>query len=171
VSLLKRLRERRRERDGQTADTPRLVADESAAYITGMSALNIPYKGVQCDWHQVDTLKAGREGNFVTHPAVIVGAVEIFGEYGIWDCGEWLRKKGFPVGDYRCATPIRAILDILYHRIVVRKQYPAPLENFRDLMCEGIDKGELRSKLDELGRHLGSAERDIYEKWRRGNEV
>jgi len=171
MSLLERINQKRKEREQQISNNPLYNKEYKQSYITGTSAFNIPYKGMQCDWHQIDTLTAGREGNFVMHPHVILGAEDIFGEYGIWDCSEWLKRRGFGKNNYLCATPIRAILDILYYRIVIKKQYPTPLDNFWDFMFDEINKNELKLKLDELEKTLNQAEENIFKKWRNKNEV
>lgn len=169
MSLLERIDQKRKERDEQFFSNPLCTKEYKQSYITGTSAFNIPYKGMQCDWHQIDTLKAGRKGKFVMHPHVIIGAEDIFGEYGIWDCSEWLKGRGFGKNNYLCATPIRAILDILYYRIVIKKQYPQPLDDFWDFMFDEIDISELRLKLDELESSLSIGEIDILKRWRSKN--
>ncbi len=171
MSLLERIKEKRKERDNHLLNNLLYTKKYKQTYITGISALNIPYKGVQCDWHQIDTLKAGEEGRFTMHPNVIIGAEDIFGKYGIWDCSKWLKEKGFENNNYLCATPIRAILDILYHRIVIKQQYPTPLDNFWDFMFDEINKDELKLKLDELGLSFNTTEENIFKQWRNKNDA
>ena len=169
MSLLERIHQKRKERDEQFFNNPLYAKEYKQSYITGTSALNIPYEGLQCDWHQIDTLKAGREGRFVMHPTVIIGAEDIFGDYGLWDCSEWLKGRGFGENNYLCATPIRAILDILYYRIVIKKQYPQPLDDFWDFMFDEIDINELCLKLDELESNLSTSGPVLLKRWRSKN--
>ncbi len=154
-------------RDAKLRKKPHFSKNYRLSYITGFSALNIPYKGIQCDWHQVDTLKGAKETGFVMHPTTIIGAETVFGDYGLWDCGAWLRERGFE-GEWLCATPIRAILDLLFWDIEVLERYPASLD-FRDLMCEEVDTVELFSKLDIFA--AGSSENggDLLKRWRKDN--
>ena len=144
MSLLERINQKRKEQDNQLFNNPLYTKEYKQSYITGTSAFNIPYKGMQCDWHQIDTLKAGREGRFVMHPTIIIGAEDIFGEYGIWDCSEWLQSRGFKES-YMCATPIRAILDILYYRIVIKEKYPQSLDDFWDFINSALHGRDKKS--------------------------
>jgi hypothetical protein len=171
MSILERINQRREEKENQLLKNPLYTKEYKQYYITGTSAFNIPYMGTQCDWHQIDTLKAGREGKFVMHPHVIVGAEDIFGEYGIWDCSKWLEGRGFKKNNYLCATPIRAILDILYYRIVIKKQYPQSLDDFWDFMFDEVDISELHQKLGELELNLSHSEAEILRSWRNKNEL
>lgn len=168
MSLLERINQKRKEQDNQLFNNPLYTKEYKQSYITGTSAFNIPYKGMQCDWHQIDTLKAGREGRFVVHPTVIIGAEDIFGEYGLWNCSEWLQGRGFE-GDYLCATPIRAILDLLYYWIAIKEKYPQSLDDFWDFMFDGIDMNELYLKLDVLELNLAPNGIDILKRWRNKN--
>lgn len=86
-------------------------------YITATSALNIPYNGMQCDWHQIDMLSSG---NYHIHPVNYTGAEVIFGDYGVYDNTEFFASRGYKVNQVLVATPIRAILDILYMAIMVK---------------------------------------------------
>lgn len=169
MSLLERVRQKKKKQEDKLSNNPLYTKDYKQSYITGTSALNIPYKGMQCDWHQIDTLRIGRESGFVMHPTVIIGAEDIFGEYGLWDCSKWLEERGFEKNNYLCATPIRAILDILYYHIAIKEQYPTPLDNFWDFMFDEINIKELCSKLDELELNLKLEGMGILKKWRSKN--
>lgn len=168
MSLLERVNQKRKEQDNQLFNNPLYTKEYKQSYITGTSAFNIPYKGMQCDWHQIDTLKAGREGRFIMHPTVIIGAEDIFGEYGIWDCSEWLLGRGFKES-YLCATPIRAILDLLYYWIAIKEKYPQSLDDFWDFMFDEIDISELCLKLDDLELNLNLNGVNILKIWRNKN--
>lgn len=169
MSLLERINQKRAEREKQLLKNPLYTKNYKQSYITGTSAFNIPYKGMQCDWHQIDTLKAGREGRFVMHPTEIIGVEDIFGEYGIWDCSEWLKGRGFGENTYLCATPIRAILDLLYNWIAIKEKYPTSLDDFWDYMFDELDINELSLKLDELVLNLNPSGAELLKKWRDKN--
>jgi len=171
MSLLERINQKRAEREKQLLKNPLYTKEYKQSYITGASAFNIPYKGMQCDWHQIETLEAGYEGRFVMHPTRIIGAEDIFGEYGIWDCSEWLKERDFGDNDYLCATPIRAILDLLYDWIVIQEEYPMTLDNFWDYLFHDLDIKELCEKLDVLKKNLTYIQLELLEKWRDNNEI
>ena len=140
-------------------------------YITGLSALNIPYKEMQCDWHRAETLKSAMKNGFIMHPNSLTGAEEIFGTYGIWDCAQWLKSKGFKGINYLCATPIRAVLDMLYDSIAVRGRYPLQLEHFWDYMFDELDINELNLKLKEFEKVLNLEQKEIFNKWKSDNDI
>lgn len=170
MSLLERIRKRKAQRDECLKENRLYNKNHALSYITGSSALNIPYNGVQCDWHQIDTLKAGLEGRFVTHPATIIGAEDIFGTFGIWDCSEWLHERGFK-GKYQCATPIRAIIDILYYWIAVKERYPQTLDNLRDYMIDEIDFNTFSQMLKTLQDNLSENQVELLKRWEEKNEI
>lgn len=171
MGIVERLNILREERNKKLNANPLYIKEYKLKYITGTSAFNIPYNGMQCDWHQIDTLKAGREGRFIMHPSVIIGAEDIFGEYGIWDCNEWLEGRGFGENTYLCATPNRAILDILYNWIVIKEKYPQSLDDFWDFMFDELDMNELLNMLDKLQNYLNAQQKDWLMAWRENNEI
>lgn len=137
-------------------------------YITGVSAFNIPYNGVQCDWHQVDMLKYK---NFIEHPRDMIGAEDILGDYGLWDCSGWLKSKGIDKQSL-CATPSRAIIDKLYHSILIKNEYPRGFDNIWDnYMFEEINKGELIKMLNILELSLSPRQLDWLNTWRENNAL
>ena len=136
-------------------------------YITAVSALNIPCEGVQCDWHQVEML---RNGFYQIHPLNFTGAISFFGDYGIYDNTEFFTNKGFKVSRVMVATPIRALLDILFDAIVVSNINP---KHFRmcDYMFDEIDRGELVEKLNRFGDALSGDQLAMLLRWRDENEI
>ena len=134
-------------------------------YITSISSLNIPYEGTHCDWHQINLIKSK---SFTSHPEFI-GAEDIFGEYGIWDCSEWLNKQGIE-GISMCATPIRAILDILFNKIVVQDIYPESF-NLDDYLLDHIDIVELKSKIEILNNHMDKQQQRKLKQWLIRNDI
>lgn len=170
MSLVELVNRKIRERDKALQKNRLYSKAYKLSYITGASAFNIPYKGMQCDWHQIDTLIAGKYGNFVMHPKTIIGVEDIFGKYGIWDCSDWLKERGFRES-YLCATPIRAILDILYYWIVVKNKYPMPLDDFWDYMFDELNIDELCDKVEILKNGLTGKQQELLEQWRVKNEI
>ncbi|AHJ14364.1 hypothetical protein [Sulfurospirillum multivorans] len=136
-------------------------------YITAVSALNIPFGLIQCDWHQTEMLK----NNFYQiHPSNFMGAVDIFGNYGIYDNTDFFTKKGFEVSGVLVASPIRALLDILFNSIVERGVYPKHFM-MRDYLFDEIDRVELSEKLNTFGEALSSGKLDMLLRWRAENEI
>lgn len=65
----------------------------------------------------------------------------------------------------QCASPIRAILDLLYQYIVVYREYPTLLNDLWDnYMFDGIDRDELTDKLKFMRTHLTLEQREIFDK-------
>ena len=64
MSILEKLKAHRAEQRLQLVSNPLYTKEYRLKYITSNSAFNIPYNGMQCDWHQVDMLRGGR---YVTH--------------------------------------------------------------------------------------------------------
>lgn len=139
-------------------------------YITGKSSFNIPYNGILCDWHQYAMLKADK---YVTHPSKIIGAEDIFGEYGLHDCREFFKENNKDITQFSntnlCANPIRAILDILYNYIVILNKNP----NLRydEYMFEELDKKELVDKINILNKNLTIEQKRRLTMWRSKYEV
>ena len=93
-------------------------------YISGMEALNLPApEGTSGDWHYlnvfycrdeqyVNTVKIAGEGE-------TLNTNHIYKNYGIYECGDILQKRGFKVGQGvpHAANHFRAILDLLYYHI------------------------------------------------------
>lgn len=135
-------------------------------YITGNSALNIPYNGIQCDWHQVNMLKSS---NYLIHPINYIGAEYIFDTYGLWDCSSWFLSKGIKKR-MLCATPIRAIVDKLYYNLVILNTYPSTLD-LNELILEGINIIELKGKIKILKENLNSNQQKLLIEWENKNEI
>lgn len=136
-------------------------------YITAVSALNIPCNSVQCDWHQVEMLK---NKFYQIHPLNFTGAVDIFEDYGIYDNTEFFTNKGFEVSGVMVATPMRALLDILFNAIIVKSDYP---KHFRmcDYLFDEIDRVELIEKLNVFGEALSGDKLNMLLRWRAENEI
>ena len=134
-------------------------------YITGLSALNIPYQGKQADWHQMGMLYsnkfqiAGR--NYESAPSL--------SDDDLFDCSSFLNKFSVDIGTTLCATPLRAIKDILYTSIIKKSQYPSffMLDQFMlDLPNEALETiiGDISALANEKQQSLLAA-------WTHDNEL
>ncbi|HEB28401.1 MAG TPA: hypothetical protein ENI05_11610 [Porticoccus sp.] len=98
-----------------------LIQATDKPYITGLSALNVPYQGKQADWHQMGMLYsnkfqiAGR--NYESAPGI--------SEHELFDCSRFLNKFSVDIGTTLCATPTRAVKDILFNSIIKNHNIPA----------------------------------------------
>ena len=165
--LQKQLAIQRKQQQEQLFSNPLYTKKYRLKYITSNSAFNIPYKGVQCDWHQVAML----ENNlYIMHPTDIIGAEDVFADYGLWNCSAWFLSKGIKK-TLLCATPIRAILDKLYNEIVIYHQYPHNFDDFNDYMFDELNMSELRSKLSILKKHLTTKQKDLLTQWETNNKI
>lgn len=136
-------------------------------YITYGSSFNIPFKGILCDWHSSGMI---HKNKYFIHPSNVIGAEEIFGDYGLFDCSEYFRKNNRNIrkltGTTLCANPIRAILDILFYEIHILNQYPKKLNNFfTDYMFDEIDINELKLQIDKLRNKFSREQQIILNTW------
>jgi hypothetical protein len=136
-------------------------------YITGTTAFKIPCNGVICDWHGVAMLHTN---HYLLHPIDIIGAESIFADYGLYDCSEYFRSENRDIfeltGTNLCATPIRAILDILFSNIYVLNRYPKKLEYFHDdYMMDEINYDELFEKIAILRKIFNDSQKVILDEF------
>lgn len=93
-------------------------------YLTGRTALNIPYEdGTFADWHFSEVFLSGR-GGFHRAGKEVPDTSEILGSYGIRECSDVLRRFGVPVEEGKkvyAANHIRAILDLVLRSIQKHK--------------------------------------------------
>ena len=134
-------------------------------YITGPSALNIPHNGKQADWHQMGMLYknkfhiAGR--NYDSAPDI--KNTELF------DCGAFLRKFNVDVGTTLCATPLRAIKDILFSSIIRKTRYPGFF--MLDQLMLDIPGSEIKQVVDELRPLADEKQKELLDTWMDDNEL
>jgi hypothetical protein len=136
-------------------------------YITDKTAFKIPCDGVICDWHGVAMLHTN---HYLLHPIDIFGAETIFADYGLYDCSEYFKSENRDIielaGTNLCATPIRAILDILFNDIYVLNRYPKKLEHFHDdYMMDEIDYDELFEKIAVLRESFNDSQKVILDEF------
>lgn len=167
MSIIERLKAYREAQELKLLSNSLYTKQYHLNYITSNSAFNIPYKGIQCDWHQVDMLSGGQ---YVTHPSNFIGAEDIFDDYGLWDCTEWFSANGIKK-ESLCATPIRAILDKLYYELVIYDCYPKIFDDFWNYMFDELDMDELRGKLQILKSHLKPHQKTWLTQWETKNEI
>lgn len=142
-----------------------LIDAEVRPYITGTSALNVPFEGKQADWHQMGMLDrkkfqiAGR--NYDSAP--------FLNEAELFDCSEFLEKHGLQLNTQLCATPLRAIKDILYAHIIVKNQYPNFLK-LDELMLD-ISMDEVRDEVASLRSMANERQGELLTQWMQDNEL
>ena len=139
----------------------------SLKYITDKTAFKIPCNGVICDWHGVAMLHTN---HYLLHSIDTVGAETIFADYGLYDCSEYFKSENRNIfelaGTNLCATPIRAILDILFNDIYVLNRYPKKLELFHDdYMMDEIDYDELFEKIAILREVFNDSQKAILDEF------
>lgn len=134
-------------------------------YITGLSALNIPHKGKQADWHQMGMLHrnkfqiAGK--NYASAPNL--HDTELF------DCSAFLRKFNVDVGTTLCATPLRAMKDILFASIIRKSQYPGFF--MLDQFMFDMAPREIKQAIDELRPLADEKQKQLLDTWMHDNEL
>ena len=149
---------------------PSLMPETSPTrYLTGMVALNIPApEKTGGDWHFWGTFgsprfpdnlaRAGEGLEWNTHA--------LFGDYGIHECSEELRRRGVIVPDgmpVYSANHYRAILDMLYHS-VSKGQVPRYLA-IDDWLDTEEQKQEFFRILDRFLANLSPSEKELVSSW------
>ena len=134
-------------------------------YITGLSALNIPYHGKQADWHQMGMLYSNKfqiaGGNYESAPGL--------SDQELFDCELFLNKFNIDVGTTLCAIPARAIKDILYTSIFKRSRYPGFF--MLDQFMLDIPKKAIREILEYLEQMANDEQKQLLRQWARENEL
>ena len=134
-------------------------------YISGLSALNIPYQGKQADWHQMGMLHNNKFHiafeNYDSAPNI--HKEELF------DCSAFLNKHYIDVGTVLCAKPLRAIKDILYMNIFNRNQYPSffMLDQF---MFDVLRKPAINA-IEDLMPLANKHQKQLLTKWADENDL
>ncbi|MCV6625709.1 MAG: DUF6088 family protein [Cellvibrionaceae bacterium] len=134
-------------------------------YITGLSALNIPYQGKQADWHQMGMLDSNKflvaGQNYESAPGKLND--ELF------DCSGFLSKHNIDVGTTLCARPIRAVKDILYTSIFNKGQYPG---FFRlDQLMLDMPAADIQTAVIDLLLYADDKQKKILLTWAKDNEL
>lgn len=124
-------------------------------YITGRAALNVPNSdGSFADWHFHEVFLSGR-GKIRIAGKDSELTFQFFGNYGIRECSDTLRRFGLALPDTEkvyAANHVRAILDMVIGSIS-NKKFP-----FHVVPSELIDSEceitALRSKVQELKQKI-----------------
>lgn len=139
-------------------------------YITGMTALNIPLpEEGYGDWHFIEAFygRGSRSPKmFLAGEGEEWSTQSIFGEFGIYECSEKLKKMGIVVPSGQkvyVAGHYRAVLDMLY-RSVKRGRYPHHLD-IEHWFDNEEQKKALAGKVKEMKGHLTPNEWSIIEQW------
>ncbi|MEH6591275.1 MAG: DUF6088 family protein [Halioglobus sp.] len=142
-----------------------LIQVTDKPYITGLSALNVPYKGKQADWHQMGMLSshkfqiAGR--NYESAPDL--------SEHELFDCSRFLSKFSVDAGTTLCATPTRAVKDILFTSIIKKTQYPRFF--ILDQFMLDDSKHPIQQAVEDLKQLANDEQRQLLIEWARDNDL
>ena len=135
------------------------------SYITGLSALNIPFQGKQADWHQMGMLYSNKfqiaGKNYESAPGV--------GEQELFDCSRFLNKFNVDVGTTLCAIPTRAVKDILFTSIIKKTQYPGFF--MLDLFMLDIPKNTIQEIVEDLAGLANSEQKQLLMEWAFDNDL
>ncbi|MGI9285443.1 MAG: hypothetical protein ACR2P1_08635, partial [Pseudomonadales bacterium] len=134
-------------------------------YISGLSAFNIPHQSKQADWHQVGMLYSGK---FQVVGKNYEGAPEL-SEDELFECGDFLAKFDVDVGTNLCATPARAIKDILYTSIISKTRYPG-FFTLDQYMLE-LPKHEIQAVIKDLEAMANEEQKKLLIEWGRDNAL
>ena len=91
------------------------------------------------------------------------------GEDELFECGDFLRKFDMDVGTTLCATPARAIKDILYTSIIKKTQYPGFFT--LDQYMLDLPKPEIQAVIEDLEAMANEEQMALLKEWARDNEL
>ena len=138
-------------------------------YLTGMVALNIPApEGTGGDWHFWGIFDSPRFPDNLTlaGEGLEWNTNALFGDYGIHECSEELRRRGVIVPDgmpVYSANHYRAILDMLYDSIE-KGQVPQYLA-IDDWLDTEEQKKEFFRILDRFLSNCSPSEKELVSSW------
>ncbi|RZD16569.1 MAG: hypothetical protein EVJ46_06060 [Candidatus Acididesulfobacter guangdongensis] len=127
---------------------------ENIKYITGFGALNI----TGADWHILGNI---RTGNWPISGIDYADTTELFGNAGLVSSGGFSKYTG----DIKCASPARAIADMVYHNIFVLKRYPDHVI-FNDYLLEDEDVVEFMKYFKIMLEQAQNKENDMLLRWK-----
>ena len=144
---------------------PFVKPEELKHYITGTSALNIPYQGEVSDWHQMGMLNSHKfqttENNY--HSAPNLSDDELF------DCSDFLNKHQIKLNTHMCGKPTRAVKDILYSNILIKNKYPYFFTT--DQYMISLSDKELIDCVDQLRPFATKEQSNLLDKWLSKNGI
>ena len=142
-----------------------LLNQSERRYITALSALNIPHDGKQADWHQSGMLNHKKfhiaGSNYASAPNVK--------DEELFDCEAFLSKFNIELGTTLCATPLRAIKDILFASIIQKTQYPKFFK--LDQYMLQLPKSTIKQTVRELKSLANKKQKQLLEQWEFENEL
>ncbi len=127
-------------------------------YITGMGALNIS----GADWHLSGVISAD---NWSVSGVDYTDTQYLFGLSGLYDCTKFFNSIGKNIESVKCASPARAIADMLYQNIFVLKHYPDHII-FKDYLLGDKDIEEFVKYLNIMIKHADKKETDMLLRWK-----
>lgn len=136
------------------------------AYITGTSALNVPTEdGHFADWHFTETfLTPGTR--FRVAGKNYPSTADVFGKFGIRECGEILRDYGVPLEPGKAvyvANYVRALLDLVYN---LTREHKSPDFLKLDDFLEEKDKAETLSMIDAIKAKIAdTVQLNLLDQW------
>lgn len=128
---------------------------DAPRYITAGTALNVPRaNGDVADWHTEGMIRSGKVliagDNFTRAPGLEPD--------DLFDARAWIEGRGLDWPTHLCATPERAVLDMLYHAAVVKGRLAAPYTIVLDELLVDVDRARLargiRSWIDQAAPEL-----------------
>ncbi len=130
---------------------------ENVKYITGLGALNI----TGADWHILDNI---RTGNWPISGVDYTDTTELFDNAGLISAGDFSKSLGNNMGNIKCASPARAIADMVHHNIFTLKRYPDHVI-FNDYLLEDEYITEFTKYFKIMLAHADSEEKDMLIRW------
>jgi hypothetical protein len=126
---------------------------ENIKYITGFGALNI----TGADWHILDNI---RTGNWPISGVDYADTTGLFGNAGLVSSGDFSKS----IGNIKCASPARAIADMVYYNIFILKRCPDHVI-FNDYLLEDEDVAEFMKYFKIMLAHAQTDEKDVLLRW------
>jgi len=136
------------------------------AYITGTSALNVPTEdGHFADWHFTETfLTPGTR--FRVAGQNYPSTANVFGKFGIRECGEILRGYGVPIEPGKAvyvANYVRALLDLVYN---LTREHKSPDFLKLDDFLEEQDKAETLTRIEAIKAKIAdTVQLNLLDQW------
>ena len=134
-------------------------------YITGWSALNVPQdNGDVADWHTEAIVRAGKlivaGGNHPASPGLKPSDLR--------DIRSFINGRGLDWPTHLCASPERAVLDLVYHAIFNLRSDPGV--DIDDLMVD-IDRPQLRRHMQSWLQLASSDQQELLQEWMSANGI
>jgi len=134
---------------------------DAPLYITAGTALNVPRPGGDvADWHTEGMIRSGKllvaGRNYSCSPGLEPD--------DLFDAGAWIERRGPDWPTHLCATPERAVLDMLYHQAVVIGRLAVPYTIDLDDMLVDADRAARLAR--GIRSWIGQADPELAERLR-----